>query len=231
MNAQVSQGTVAVGAAVVLAFYWMTNHMQTHTLVSLLVIAAFAWVARTHINLPPPVAVATNLPDRDIQGRSETNGSLYPLKRFPPKGFRYLKENPAFLQLAEDVRFVRIFDQARYGDLLLAMEELQKTYMYILDGRYDAKTSPDIFLDLREAALEHLYAMYFAVPLRLKHVRGIDPWRQIQASIQGFRKITRRMLRVLKSYAEKTARQPVFPWTAPAASDRPFDPMRNRHLP
>jgi len=71
----------------------------------------------------------------------------------------------SFPPLQGDLRFVRVFDKARYGDLLLFMDKLQKTYMYILAGRYEVQSYVGTFQDLRESVSEILYSLYFAVPL------------------------------------------------------------------
>ena len=124
-----------------------------------------------------------------------------------------------------------MFDRARFSELLLSLNQCQKLYMYILDGRYSPSTHVPNFLDMREQVLSILYSMYFTVPQRLKHVYGVAPYEQIAKAIDQFLSISEEMIEVLRSYTEKTVKIPYFPPSSPSPSDQPFDSIKTRVLP
>ena len=209
---------------------------QTHTLVAIIVMAAFAYVAHNYLQQKTAKIEAKQKNDAtfvDQEGawRKEAASDRFFVATFPKKGFQYLKQNQIFMEIAKDVVILRMFDRARYADLLLYLDRLQKVYMYILDGRYYAKSYVSTFMDLRESVLEILYSMTFVVPKSLKHVYGLDPYKVIEENIDRFTVTTRTMIEVLRSFTHKTAKEPHFPETLPQASDRPFDPHQARRLP
>lgn len=167
----------------------------------------------------------------DVGKRKELYSEQYCLGQVPKQGLRFLKQNDGMLAVARSIAFVRMFDKARYQDILLAMDKLQKSYMYMLQGRYDARSQTAIMLDLRESVLENLYGLYFVVPQHLEHVYGVSPYKTIRDSIDTFSRVSRVMINVIKSFTHKTLKHPYFPMQLPAASDAPFNPMRNRLLP
>jgi hypothetical protein len=163
--------------------------------------------------------------------RREANSDSVFVATFPKKGFRFLKENGELQQIAKEVLLCRMFDRARYSDLLLHMDQYQKVYMYILDGRFQVRQYVPIFFDLRTSILEILYSMYFVVPEKTRHVYGVEPHKSIAVSIERFMALSQTMASILRSYSKKTIKEPYFPDDYPEASDQPFDAYRSRRLP
>lgn len=216
--------------------FYMLARAQTQTLLSILVMACFVYVAYIYVQRRWRQAEDQEKTDatffkREADWRRETNMDNYFVATFPKKGLRYIRENQGFMDIAKGIVIARMFDRARYSDLLLSMDQLQKIYMYILDGRYDAKTQIANFLDMRSSVLEILYSIYFVVPEHLKHVYGVQPYERIRSSISHFTKLSRVMIQVLKSYMQKTVKEPYFPEQLPSAADAPFDPIKYRKLP
>jgi hypothetical protein len=168
---------------------------------------------------------------KDTAWRHESNFDAYFVAKFPKKGLRYLKESRGLLDIVKKMSFVRMFDRSRFGDMLLAMDRMQKTYMFILDGRYYAKTQVTNFLMLRDTILELMYSTYFVIPQHMQHVYGVSPHERIHECIEAFAALSRLMTDVLRSYMRKTLKEPHFPELLPSPALSPFDPIRNRRLP
>jgi hypothetical protein len=172
--------------------------------------------------------------EADEKERKETAfpGATLLTPSFPKKGLKFLLENAQFVEIAEDIRVLRLVDKAKYGDILVLMNQLQKTYMYILAGRYDPAQYIGIFMDTRDALLQHFYSCIFVLPTVFTHVYGIDPTDLIERNTNRMTAVTRKMIEVLKSYAEKTAKIGHIPDVAQIPAPNDFaDPTYKMRLP
>lgn len=151
--------------------------------------------------------------------RTATPSTSYYIKSFPVKGLKYLEENDRMLSIAKNLKFLRVFDRARYEDMLLLMDRLQKVYMYILVGRYDCKQGLNTLMDLRELLLKTLYSFYIILPMKTKHMYGLDPHKELDGSIQDATRLTRHMITVLENYAYRECKTPYLDSTSPLAVD------------
>lgn len=212
------------------------SSLSKQTLLSILVMALLAWLGYKYL-----MQKANTIQDQqkndyaffDKEGawQKEVQTSRVDVATFPKKGFRFLKQNQSFMDIAKSVVICRMFDRARFSELLLYMNQCQKVYMYILDGRYTPTDYVPHFLDLRENVLSTLYSMYFVIPDNLKRVYGVAPYKQLSQAIDRFISISQEMLEVLRSYTTKTAKIPYFPSVSPSPSDQPFDVIKSRILP
>lgn len=212
------------------------SSFSKQTLLSILVMALLLWVGVQYLKRKADRLQQEQKNDRtflDKEGswRKETEMGRADVATFPRKGFRFLKQNQVFMDIAKMVVICRMFDRARFSDLLLYLDRCQKVYTYILDGRFSPTTHVPHFLDAREQVLTILYSMYFAVPKRLKHVYGVAPYDQLSQAIDRFLSISEEMLDTLRSYTHKTAKIPYFPPTFPSPADQPFDSIKSRILP
>lgn len=231
---------VSAAAALVLIYNQLTR-ATNHTLLAMVVMGGFVFLAWYYVKdreATDTTASVKKLERMEADGRpSGRVETSYPGQRtlpasFPKKGFKFLRESQAFLAIVDDIRVLRLFDKARYSDILVLLDRLQKIYMYILAGRYDAGKYIGTFMDTRDAVLEQMYSWVFAVPSTFDHIYGIDPAQLIKRNIEQLTSTTRTMAQVLKSYAEKTADLPHIPDVAqlPAPHDT-FDPMNRLRLP
>lgn len=216
----------------VVAFHGLTRASAT-TLLATMLAAGGAYVAYQHLKAQTAAIQGASKDDRrffdrECSDRKETNFDRHFAAAFPRKGLRYLWRNEGLVGIAKDVVIVRMFDRARYGDLLLLMDQLQKTYTYILDGRYRPDQYVPVFADLRQAIRENMYSMYVILPLRLKHTYGLNPQLTLQQNIDAFTRLSRTMLAVLKSYARKTANANYFPIEADLPAPAPALAHRGR---
>jgi hypothetical protein len=178
------------------AFYHLRS-AETNTLLAILVVLICAVAYYQYA--PAPLAVKDTL-SLDTADRKEAVSSNFIVSKFPK--LRFLPNNSQLMRIATDLRFVRIFDTARFGDLVLHMEKLQKVYMYILSGRYWPPSYIGTFTDLRTSVLEILYSLIHIIPSVLKHTYGLDPYDTIQKNIDEFTALSRKMLGILRAYAK-----------------------------
>lgn len=210
--------------------------LSKQTLLSILVMAIIIWIGYQYVKQKTETIQQKQKNDNiffDKEGawRKEVATDRTDVATFPKKGFRFLKQNGAFMDIAKLVVVCRMFDRARFSELLLHMDRCQKIYMYILDGRFSPTSHVPHFLDIREAVLSILYSMYFVIPEHLKHVYGVAPYQNLSQAIDRFISVTEEMLEVLRSFTHKTAKIPYFPSSHPSAADQPFDAIKSRILP
>jgi hypothetical protein len=186
---------------------------DNHTLMAMLVMAAFVAAGWMYFRSFSATQLASETAahqrieaDGRPSGRLETSfaGNKVLPATFPKKGFKYLLENKELCDIIQDIRVLRLIDKSKYSDILALANQLQKTYMYILAGRYDPSTYIPTYMDTREALLELFYGIVFVMPLSFTHVYGISPRSLVNSNIAKLTQLTRLQADVLKSYAEKS---------------------------
>ncbi len=193
---------------------------------SIFTAAVFYYVMRTTKETRATEQAANAQMEKSLEGRHEIMSPNYPVKRANPNGkLRYLPKNAIFMDIVKDLRFVRIFDKARYGDLIVHLDKLQKVYMYILARRYSCEQHIPVFVDLRDQVSELLYSLYVIIPESLKHTYGLTPYNTIEKNITDFTAVTRRMLDILKSFCRDEGAY--YPEHLP----RPYEPTRQNVMP
>jgi hypothetical protein len=200
-----------------IVYYQLGKASQTTLLAILvligLIIAAYPSLMKMYNKQIKDSLAVTDRITETIKDRTETAfpGDLMLPSVFPVKGFKYVGQNQSFVDILEDIRVLRLFDKPKYEDITLLFDTLQKTYIYILGGRYDPIIYIPTFMDIRKSVLEQLYSMTFTLPQKFKHVYGISPQSLMDNNVRKTMAATRMMVEVLKSYAEKTAKSPFIP--------------------
>lgn len=209
--------------------FFQLNQQETSTLLSILLMCIFAggafyWVWMHQREVQKKEEVGKQNLQGSVEGRKEIVTPHYDVAKFGK--IKHVLQNPEFLAILQDLRFVRIFDKARYADLILYMEKFQKIYMYVLAGRRSCLTSVATLTDLRDGILELLYSLVYIVPEILRHSYNIDPPKVVQRNIENFTVISRRMMEIVHSYCESQC-QPRTQTIAP----RPYETMQDQRLP
>jgi len=122
---------------------------------------------------------------------------------------KFLKKNKEFLEIINNLKFVKKFDKTRYNNLIIYANKLMKIYIYILSDRYDIYIYMPIFNDIVNDILEILYSFVFIVPQKFKHIYGFNPDNEIDKSIANFRNKIEQMLIVLNNYG-KIAKKKIY---------------------
>lgn len=209
--------------------YYQLSTSSMKTLMSILLMAIFVAVVFYYVFKSTQKDVATKTQTekqvvQSLEGRKELVSPSYPMKAFRGK-IKYLPKNAIFMEIVQDLRFIRIFDKARYGDLIVHLDKLQKVYMYILARRYSCEQHIPVFIDLRDYVSELLYSLYVIIPEALTHTYGINPHNTIENNINEFTGVTRRMLEILKAFCKDEGAY--YPEMLP----RPYEASRSNRLP
>lgn len=143
-------------------------------------------------------------------------------ENIPRNGIQYVSENGSFVDILKDLKPVKAFDKNKHMMLTLLFDKLQKTYMYILGGRYNPITHIPIFVDTRKLLLEEMASLALTLPPNFKHIYGISPDELISTNTSKTLAVTRLMLQILQSYSEKTKSNVYVPVDAslPAPTDK-----------
>ena len=231
---QSNNTSLLFSSMIILAFtFHLIRSADTNTILSMIVIGGISWVVYGYIrengrnseNSSKAVLDTLNAEGERRAGTfNEThrnNVTIAPFSR-TGKGFKYLAKNTILVEIVKDLEVMRIFNRGAYADLMLLMDNFNKTYTYILSDRYGAELYLPIFADLGDEILEQLYQLILVLPLKFKHVYGVDSGELIRTNIDRFILLRRKMTQVLESYAKKELGVKVVPLTLPKASDDIF---------
>jgi len=227
----------AVYVAIIgILIFFQLSYANKQTILALILMSILGMVGYRYLYYVDQKKQSENKDDTtffndEIADRKEVSVEQYFIKKFPNKKLKFFLKNSDLIQIAKDIMILRMFDKARYSDLLNLMNSYQKTYMYILGERYEPVSYVPIFIDLGNAILENMYSIYFVVPVVLKHVYGVYPNEIIEKNIEKFTKIHADNIEVLKSFTKKQVAYPYFPETDPKPSTTLFNFIDNRKLP
>lgn len=136
----------------------------------------------------------------DIKERKVFNDPNYFLNKFPIV-FRYLRNDKIMVDLIYNIRFLRVFDDAKYTNIVGSIEKLMKLYIFMLGDRYDIKIHFSTFLSLRNSIIRELYSIYIIVPDKFIYIFKINPYKEIKKTIKDFMVHTRKMIITIENYA------------------------------
>lgn len=143
-----------------------------------------------------------NLIKNDIKEREVFNDDNYFLNKFPV-GIRYLRNDSYLIELLLNLRFIKVFDNAKYTSLIGSMEKLMKLYIFMMGDRYDISLYFGTFLSLRNTIIKDLYSIYIIVPDKFIYIYKINPFDEIKRSIYNFMSHTRKMIITIQNYGYK----------------------------
>jgi hypothetical protein len=156
---QLDNTSLLFSAMLFIAFtFHLIRRADTNTILSLIVIGGISWVVYNYIiengkdseNTKQGIINTLNNEGVKRAGTfNEThsnNVTIAPFSR-TGKGFKYLAKNTILVEIAKDLEVMRIFNKGAYADLILLMDNFNKTYMYILSNRYGPEAHLPIFAD------------------------------------------------------------------------------------
>ena len=225
--------TILFGATIA----YLLRGNSTELLLQIIILGGLAWVSYGYLMSKSTKAKDTVKDtfghlDKIGKDRKETNFEIFNIGTFPKKGFKYLQKNAILIEIVLDVALLKMFDKAKYGDLLVLMNQYQKTYIYILTERYYFQSYFPTFLDLGDKILEIMYEMYFALPSNtLKHTYGVVPFELIEKNIERFTVLRRKMITILESFAKKQLGVEYIQESLPKPNDNAFNEIKLRQLP
>lgn len=136
----------------------------------------------------------------DIKHREIIHNENYYLKKFPI-AIKYLKYDEYLIELLLNIRFLQVFDNGKYTNLILLIEKLMKLYIFMLGDRYDIDIYFNTFTSLRTSIIKELYSIYIIVPDKFIFIYKINPFDEIKKTIHNFMHHSRRMLITIENYA------------------------------
>jgi hypothetical protein len=136
----------------------------------------------------------------DIKDREVINNDNYYLKKFPV-AIKYLKYDEYLIELLLNIRFLRVFDDGKYTNIILLIEKLMKLYIFMLGNRYDINTYFNTFTSVRTNIIKELYSIYIIVPDKFIYIYKINPFDEIKKTIHDFITHSRKMLITVENYA------------------------------
>jgi hypothetical protein len=138
--------------------------------------------------------------ENDIKERKEIIRSEYDFKIFPIE-IKYLNKDSYLVELLLNIRFIRIFDEGKWQDLILLFEKMMKFYIYLLSDRYDITINFQTFLNIRTLIIKDLYSLYVIIPQKLQYTYNLNPFEEIEKTIKDFIRHSRKMVIIIEKYA------------------------------
>ena len=216
---------------------YLLRENTTEILLQIIILGGIAWVAYDYLvnksnKIENTIQNQLKYLDNIGKERNETNLDINNIGKFPKKGFIYLQKNQILIDIAIDLSLLKMFDRAKFGDLLVLMNQYQKTYIYILSERYYFESYFPTFIDISDQILELLYSIYLVMPSSaMKHVYDVIPYELIENNIQRFTVLRRKMIKILESFGKKQLGVKYIPENLPKPNDKSFDEIKRRILP
>ena len=188
--------------------FYQLNSYNNERLLSIIIIVIFGFSAYYYLDkqykkLDKDNNIIETVINKESETRNEIVSENYYIQKFPKdKKFKYIFKNHIMVEIIDDLSIVRMFDKARYADLILYMDNLQKIYIYILANRYEPSSYISTFIDLSDKILELLYGLIFVIPESFKHVYGINTENLMKTNIERFTALRTKMIEILKNFAK-----------------------------
>jgi hypothetical protein len=188
--------------------FFLISNLNVSVLISIIIIIGIGYYYYIHIdnydkslitNFNNKVALLTT----DIKERQVFNDPNYFLNKFPVV-LRYLRNDKYLIDLIYNIRFLRVFDDAKYTSLIASIEKLMKLYIFMLGDRYDIKIYFSTFLELRATILKEFYSIYIIVPDKFIYIFKVNPYKEVKKTIENFMSHSRKMIIILENYARKS---------------------------
>ena len=211
-------GILLIGAVL----FYQLQHSETVTLLAILIVSIwgyYLWMEwkqtqeKSKKEQTSEIEKITNIPK--YYANTSLPNQIVDLQFLPKENTKYLKRNPLLIDILKDIRFITLFDKARYYHLVLAMDRFQKTYIYMLIRRYRIQDAMPLFYDLQELILEYMYSFIVITPVKLKHTYGLYPHERIHLQIEQFQKVSKTMVDVLHNFGTIELKLPHFPEHVP----------------
>lgn len=189
-----------------LLFFFISNK-NVSILLSIIIIIIIGYYYFFKIN-ENNEAIKTNFKNKiiklndDIKDKISIIDENYYINKFPIE-LRYLNNDKYLIELILNIRFIKIFDDAKYTKILLLLEKFMKIYIFMLADRYDISDYFTTFLQIRQTIIKELYASYIIVPMKLRYIFNVNTFQTIKETIENFIKHSRKMILIIENYGYK----------------------------
>ena len=185
-------------------FFYLISNKNPSILLAIIIIIIIGYYYLNNIykyndELKTTYENKIKLIENALKNRKEINISDYIFKSFPNE-IKYLNQDNYFIELLLNIRFIKIFDQSKWGALILLFEKLMKYYIYMLSDRYDIKIYFQTFLNLRTTIIKELYSSFVIIPQKLKYIYNLNPFEELEKTIKDFIRHSRKMVIIIEKY-------------------------------
>ncbi len=194
-------------ASIILAiiFFFISNKNPS-ILISIIIVFIigyfyFSKINKYNLSLETNYINKINNLNKDIKDREIIHNPIFYLNKFPVD-IKYLDKDPYLIELILNIRFIKIFDYAKFTDIIAFMENFMKIYIFILADRYDINEYFLTFIDLRTTIIKELYSLYIITPIKLTYIFNINTQETIKQTIHDFITYSRKMIIILQKYAK-----------------------------
>jgi hypothetical protein len=187
--------------------FFIISNKNVSILVSIIIIIIIGYYYFTRIN-EYNTDVKTNFNNKilklnnDIKDKEHIIDDNYIINNFPIE-LKYLNNDKILIELILRIRFIKIFDDAKYTKLILLLEKFMKVYIFMLADRYDISDYFLTFLELRKSIIKELYSIYIIIPMKLRYIFNVNSFDTIKKTINDFMKHSRKMILIIENYAFK----------------------------
>jgi hypothetical protein len=188
-------------------FFFFISTKEISILLSIIIVIIIGYYYFTKIN-DYNEGIKTNFKNKinklngDIKNHQSIIDDNFEISKFPME-LKYLNNNKNFIELLLKIRFIKIYDDAKYTKIILLLENFMKIYIFMLANRYDINDYFSTFLQLRQSIIKELYSIYIVIPMKLKNIYNVNSFDTIKEVIENFIKNSRKMILVIENYAFK----------------------------
>jgi len=187
--------------------FFIISNKNVSILISIIIIIIIGYYYFTKINeydegIKTSFKNKINKLNNDIKDKQYIIDENFQINKFPVE-LKYLINDKIFIELILKIRFIKIFDDAKYTKILLLFENFMKIYIFMLADRYDINDYFTTFLQIRQSIIKELYSVYVVIPMKLKYIFNVNSFETIKENIQLFIKHSRKMILIIENYAFK----------------------------
>jgi hypothetical protein len=194
---------IAIFILALIFFILSTKNISILLTIIIIIIIGYYYFTQIYIfdekqitNFNNKIKLITN----DIKDRENFNDENYIFKIFPFV-IRYLRHDDFLIELILNIRFLKVFDNAKYTNIIASLEKFMKIYIFMLGDRYDINLYFSTFLLLRNSIIKELYSTYVILPNKFIYIFKINPFDEIKKAIYNFIKHSRKMIITIQNYA------------------------------
>ena len=185
--------------------FFLISYRDVKTLVSIIIIMIIGYLLYIYFekitNNYTSIIKKNNKELNDaIDNKKELISDNYMINKFPKK-IKFLIKDEKLKDIIFNIKFIKVFDNAKYLDIINHMDKFMKIYIYILANRYDPQKYFTSLIDIRQSILEMLYSCFIIVPKDVKYIYGINTHDELYKNINLFASHSSIMINTIKKYS------------------------------
>jgi hypothetical protein len=135
-----------------------------------------------------------------IANKKELSSDNFIFEVFPTK-IKYLTKSKDFTDIIFNIKYIKVYDNGKFLDIINYMDKFMKIYMYILSDRYNPKEYFTFLIDIRQSILEMLYSCFIIIPENARYLYGLNTYEVLYSNIKLFSLCSAKMINTVKKYS------------------------------